>query len=92
MLMVATTQNRAGQSRLGKETLGSKFDRYAKASYMTPGEESLGSLEESNRSNIPMPVAMWDFKHCDPKRCSGVKLARCDMLKTLKLGQRFRGI
>ncbi|KAI8986448.1 hypothetical protein BDB01DRAFT_720617 [Pilobolus umbonatus] len=39
-----------------------------------------------------MPVAMWDFKHCDPKRCSGVKLARCDMLKVLKLSQRFRGI
>lgn len=33
-----------------------------------------------------------DFKHCDPKRCSGVKLARTDMLKTLKLNQRFRGI
>ncbi|ORZ17158.1 hypothetical protein BCR42DRAFT_326547 [Absidia repens] len=39
-----------------------------------------------------MPVVMWDFKHCDPKRCSGVKLARCNMLKTLKLSQRFRGI
>ncbi|KAI7869805.1 uncharacterized protein EV154DRAFT_127839 [Mucor mucedo] len=39
-----------------------------------------------------MPVTMWDFKHCDPKRCSGVKLARTDMLKTLKLSQRFRGI
>ncbi|KAI9313598.1 hypothetical protein BX666DRAFT_713246 [Dichotomocladium elegans] len=39
-----------------------------------------------------MPVAMWDFKHCDPKRCSGVKLARTGMLKTLKLTQRFRGI
>ncbi|KAL0090188.1 hypothetical protein J3Q64DRAFT_1618944, partial [Phycomyces blakesleeanus] len=39
-----------------------------------------------------MPVAMWDFKHCDPKRCSGVKLSRCNMLKTLKTSQRFRGI
>ncbi|KAI9496235.1 hypothetical protein BDB00DRAFT_882086 [Zychaea mexicana] len=39
-----------------------------------------------------MPVAMWDFHHCDPKRCSGVKLARTNMLKTLKLSQRFRGI
>ncbi|KAI7864283.1 hypothetical protein BDF14DRAFT_1836295 [Spinellus fusiger] len=39
-----------------------------------------------------MPVVMWDFKHCDPKRCSGVKLARSNMLKTLKLSQRFRGI
>ncbi|KAI8073926.1 hypothetical protein BC940DRAFT_77047 [Gongronella butleri] len=43
-------------------------------------------------STIPMPVVMWDFKHCDPKRCSGTKLAKCRMLKTLKLTQRFRGI
>lgn len=49
-------------------------------------------VEEENKSSIPMPVTMWDFKHCDPKRCSGVKLARTDMLKTLKLSQRFRGI
>ncbi|KAI9248823.1 hypothetical protein BDA99DRAFT_524555 [Phascolomyces articulosus] len=51
--------------------------------------------QESNdheKSTIPMPVAMWDFHHCDPKRCSGVKLARTNMLKTLKLNQRFRGI
>ncbi|KAI8143297.1 hypothetical protein BJV82DRAFT_612216 [Fennellomyces sp. T-0311] len=48
--------------------------------------------ESDEQSTIPMPVAMWDFKHCDPKRCSGVKLARTKMLKTLKLNQRFRGI
>ncbi|KAG2175259.1 hypothetical protein INT44_007747 [Umbelopsis vinacea] len=53
--------------------------------------EDQGS-EEDTGSSIPMPVAMWDFKHCDPKRCSGVKLARHNMLKTLKVTQKFRGI
>ncbi|CAM0135432.1 ribosome biogenesis protein tsr3 [Umbelopsis sp. WA50703] len=48
--------------------------------------------EQESGSSIPMPVAMWDFKHCDPKRCSGVKLARHNMLKTLKVTQRFRGV
>ncbi|KAJ2957931.1 hypothetical protein NQZ79_g6383 [Umbelopsis isabellina] len=48
--------------------------------------------EQGTGSSIPMPVAMWDFKHCDPKRCSGVKLARHNMLKTLKVTQRFRGV
>lgn len=54
-------------------------------------EESANN-DGNSESPIPMPVAMWDFKHCDPKRCSGVKLARTNMLKTLKLNQRFRGI
>ncbi|KAG2008131.1 DUF367 family protein [Coprinopsis cinerea AmutBmut pab1-1] len=41
---------------------------------------------------IDVPVAMWDFNHCDPKRCSGKKLARQGLIKDLKVGSRFRGI
>lgn len=33
-----------------------------------------------------------DFDHCDPKRCSGKKLARLGLIKDMKVGQRFRGI
>ncbi|KAG0261447.1 ribosome biogenesis protein tsr3 [Mortierella polycephala] len=47
---------------------------------------------ERVRSNIPMPLGMWDFEHCDPKRCSGKKLARMGMVETLKINQRFRGV
>ncbi|KAG0013755.1 ribosome biogenesis protein tsr3 [Entomortierella chlamydospora] len=39
-----------------------------------------------------MPLGMWDFEHCDPKRCSGKKLARMGMIKTLKVNQRFLGV
>jgi len=35
---------------------------------------------------------MWDFDHCDPKRCSGKKLARFGLIKDLKVGVRFRGV
>lgn len=61
------------------------------------GRRNVRGLDEKPASDnpdspIPMPVAMWDFKHCDPKRCSGVKLVRMNMIKTLKLNQRFRGI
>jgi pre-rRNA-processing protein TSR3 len=37
-------------------------------------------------------VAMWDFDHCDPRRCSGKKLERHRLMTSLRVGARFRGI
>lgn len=49
-----------------------------------------GSSEEDDGNGTPptFPVAMWDLNHCDPKKCSGRKLARHNLIKNLKLGQR----
>ena len=43
-------------------------------------------------SSLDFPVAMWDMEHCDPKKCSGRKLARKGLIKPLKWGHRFNGI
>lgn len=35
---------------------------------------------------------MWDFNQCDPKKCSGRKLARLNLIKCLKVKQKFHGL
>ncbi|KAJ3170790.1 ribosome biogenesis protein tsr3 [Geranomyces variabilis] len=58
-------------------------------------DEETAPLSDSdvNSPALPVPLAMWDFDHCDPKRCSGRKLARLNMIKTLRVGgTKFKGI
>lgn len=48
---------------------------------------------QTHTSNkFPAKLAMWDFDHCDPKRCSGKKLERLGIITSLRVGQKFQGI
>lgn len=51
------------------------------------------SDQEENASPTPsVRLGMWDFSQCDPKRCSGRKLVRLDLISEFKLNYKFPGI
>lgn len=44
------------------------------------------------RRGFPITLRMWDFQQCDAKRCTGRRLQRFGYIRSMKLGQHFRGI
>ncbi|MFH4973997.1 hypothetical protein AB6A40_000706 [Gnathostoma spinigerum] len=54
--------------------------------------EEIQSSDESMASLVPYQLGMFDFDQCDPKRCSGRKLAHFNLVSVLKLGCKFPGI
>jgi pre-rRNA-processing protein TSR3 len=53
------------------------------------GDET--EVDPTNR-RLDVDLAMWDFNQCDGKRCTGRKLQRLGMIRTLQLGSGWRGL
>lgn len=56
------------------------------------GTESDVSEVDALDRHMDIDLAMWDFNQCDGKRCTGRKLERLGMIRTLQLGAGWRGL
>lgn len=64
----------------------------SKQFHVKKGRQEVGSATKHADAHFPVRLAMWDFDHCDPKRCSGKKLERLGYIQNLRVGQKFHGV
>ncbi|KAF7999401.1 hypothetical protein HF325_006077 [Metschnikowia pulcherrima] len=64
----------------------------AKQHHLRKGRQEEGASGKPAADKFPVKLAMWDFDHCDPKRCLGKKLERLGYIRNLRVGQKFQGV
>lgn len=77
-----------GESSLAEQASDLAINSSGDESESSGSEESGSDEDDGNGKPPTFTVAMWDLNHCDPKKCSGRKLARHNLIRNLKLGQR----
>jgi pre-rRNA-processing protein TSR3 len=48
--------------------------------------------DDSSEHHPAYKAACWDLGHCDPKRCSGKKLMKLNLMRELAVGQKHSGV
>jgi pre-rRNA-processing protein TSR3 len=82
-------KNGVGKKRPGRQ------EGVSDADVQHRNEQDFCQETESSSYTIPLQglqLRMWDFAQCDPKRCTGAKLARRGIFERMPLKQAFRGI
>ncbi|KAK6198130.1 uncharacterized protein RJT21DRAFT_54879 [Scheffersomyces amazonensis] len=94
---MAKGKNKTSEERSGSKARTSNGHK-AKQHHIRKGRQEVSasslssSITSTANAKFPAKLAMWDFDHCDPKRCSGKKLERLGLIKNLRVGQKFAGI
>lgn len=94
---MAKGKNKTSEDRTSKARTSNGHK--SKQHHARKGRQETGSVlpgadvdDESKTPRLAVKMAMWDFDHCDPKRCSGKKLERLGLIKGLRVGQKFAGV
>lgn len=85
------SSNRGSAHKGGHQNIGHHRER----NEFLPNESTFCQEVEPTETNNPLKglrLRMWDFSQCDPKRCTGARLARRGIFKSMPLKQPFRGI
>ncbi|XP_015732053.1 ribosome biogenesis protein TSR3 homolog [Coturnix japonica] len=93
---------RRGDARKGRRKVppsdgaSARSDPQCLETFAAETEAALRACLEAERGvaepKIPCALAMWELGHCDPKKCTGRKLARNGLIRNMRLSQRFPGV
>ncbi len=72
--------------------LGSNSEFCSEVSSSVDNESREERIIDKDNGLKGLRLRMWDFSQCDPKRCTGARLARRGFFKSMPLRQPFRGL
>lgn len=87
-----SSHRRHVQDSLGGSTAADVKQRNETYCRETGNDGEDGGDEASNNPLQGLHLRMWDFAQCDPKRCTGARLAKRGKFQRMNLKQHFRGL